>query len=235
MRKLALILFAIIPVSGICQHLNSAGGKMDPFAVSVNFAPGLTKLTPYPSIFSYDMGADFGFFIKDNIWASAGFNYSHKGFKQDPLNVYSKNNPSNVTGILDYYEFPIAGHYRTGDFSKVTHEERPHHGHLGKVGFSSSVGIIPGLLWDGKYNFPTNAGADHQIDQKTLKTTGYKSIMSVCASAGVYYHISHSFFLTAEPEIKYSLSQVPRGSKYHWTTIGFKITLWYRILPQFGV
>jgi hypothetical protein len=233
MRKLALILFTLIPVSGICQH--SRNKMEDPFAVSGTISTGLTKLTPYPSILGYDMGGKFGYFITENIWASAGINYSHKGFKQDPLNVFAKTNPSNVTGMLDYAEFPILGHYRTGDFSKVTHDEKKHLGHLGKVGFSGSAGIIPGFLWDGKYNFSSNASNDHQIDQKSLKNAGYKPIVSVSASAGIYYHLSHHFFLTVEPEIKYSLSQVPRASKYHWSTIGFKVTLWYRILPQFGV
>jgi hypothetical protein len=237
MRKPALILFALIPVLGICQINNPANKKMeDPFAISGNITPGFTKITPYPSIFGYDLGADFGYFFKDNLWVSAGFNYSHKAFKQDPLSINAKTNPKNVTGILDYYEFPISGHYRTGDFSKVTHEEKRHKGHQAKLGFSGSAGITPGFLWDGKYDYPSStAGTDHQIDPAALKNAGYKSIVSVFASAGLYYHVTHHFFMTVEPEIKYSFSQVPNTSKYHWSTFGFKVTLWYRILPQPGV
>jgi hypothetical protein len=234
MRKLALMLFALIPLTGICQRSNQ-GRMADPFAFSANITPGMTKLTPYPSILSYDFGGSFGYFIRENIWTSAGINYSHKGFKQDPLNVFAKDNKQNVTAELDYIEIPISAYYRTGDFSKVTHEEKIHKGHQGKVGFSGSAGVAPGFLWDGKYNFPgTAAGTDHQIDQTSLKAAGYKSIVSVHASAGIYYHISHSFFLTLAPEVKYSLSQVPRSSKYHWSTIGFKITVWYRALPYVG-
>jgi hypothetical protein len=236
MRKLALILFTLIPFSGICQAPPEFhhGKTDDPFAFSIGASPGFTKITPFPSIFSYDLGANFGYFFKENIWLSAGVNYSHKGFKQNPFDIKLKTNPSNVTTTIDYFEFPILLHYRSGSFSTVTHEQKKSKKHTGKFGFTGSAGITPALLYDGKYSFPT-ATNDHQVDPSDLKKAGYKSIISVQASVGIYYHVSHSAFLTVEPEFKYSLSPVPQSTNYHWSTIGFKVSLWYRILPEFGV
>ncbi|MFL5728005.1 MAG: hypothetical protein ACJ75J_00845 [Cytophagaceae bacterium] len=237
MKNLALLFFLISSLSGICQQApgNKKGKIEDPFGMSVNITPAFTRLSPqYSSIFGYDLGADFAFFPKDNIWGSLGVRYSHKSFKQDPLNVQAKDNPSNVTAVLDYYEFPLSAHYRTGDFSRVTHDEKKHLGHQAKIGFCASAGIVPGVLWDGKNNYSGTA-SDHQIDKTELKNAGYKSIISARGSIGFYYHLTHHFFVTVEPEYKYSFSKVPKGSNYHWTSLGFNITLWYRILPQFGV
>jgi hypothetical protein len=234
MRKLSLIFFALIPLLGICQPQNNKGKFEDPFGVSVTVSPGFTKLSPdFSSAFSYDLGGNFAFFFKDNIWASAGFGYSHKSFNQNALSLKGKNT-GNISSTLDYYEFPVVAHYRTGDFSRVTHDEKKHLGHQAKVGFTASGGIVPGLLWDGKINYTGN-GTDHQYDQKDLKHAGYKNIVSVQGSAGVYYHLTHHFFLTVEPQIKYSLSHIPKDSKYRWQTIGVNVTLWYRIIPKFGM
>jgi hypothetical protein len=235
-QALILFSFGLISISGICQKTaHEKIKKRYPISFSLNLMPGLTKLSPFPSIFSYDMGLGFGFFLKDNIWTSAGINYSHKGFKQDPMNIYAKTNPGKVTGEMNYLEFPVSWHYRSGDFSRVSKEVKKRDGHVGKVGFTGSAGIIPGLLYDGKYYIPTNGNAiiDHQIYHRILKNAGYKSIVSVLISAGFYYHISHRFFMTVEPEIKYSLSQVPCGTRYNWSTVGFRLSLWCRIVPDF--
>jgi hypothetical protein len=149
-------------------------------------------------------------------------------------NIHSTAEPI-VTSTLDYFEFPLSIHYRTGDFNRVTHDTKKHRGHQAKVGFTASAGVIPGILWDGKYDYSGSAGTDHQASKETLKSAGYKSIVSVSGSAGIYYHLSHHVFMTVEPEFKYCISQVPRGSNYHWSSIGFKISFWYRIMPAFGV